>query len=33
MYPKPVPHIRWFNILIVHQNRNVRGSYSKAGIP
>lgn len=32
VYPKPVPGRRWFNILLLHQNRGVRGAASKNGI-
>ncbi|AYU80079.1 putative endo/exonuclease Mre11 [Leishmania infantum JPCM5] len=32
VYPKPVPGRKWFNILLLHQNRGVRGVASKNGI-
>lgn len=32
IYPKPVPGRKWFNILLVHQNRGVRGAAGKNGI-
>ncbi|GET89840.1 endo/exonuclease mre11, putative [Leishmania tarentolae] len=32
VYPKPVPGRKWFSILILHQNRGVRGAASKNGI-
>ncbi|KAG5501537.1 hypothetical protein JKF63_03366 [Porcisia hertigi] len=32
VYPKPVPGRKWFNILLLHQNRGVRGVGSKNGI-
>ncbi|KAG5475422.1 hypothetical protein LSCM1_03539 [Leishmania martiniquensis] len=32
IYPKPVPGRKWFNILLLHQNRGVRGVASKNGI-
>ncbi|KPA84291.1 putative endo/exonuclease Mre11 [Leptomonas pyrrhocoris] len=32
VYPKPVPGRKWFNILVLHQNRGVRGVASKNGI-
>ncbi|CAM45480.1 putative endo/exonuclease Mre11 [Leishmania braziliensis MHOM/BR/75/M2904] len=32
VYPKPVPGRKWFNILVLHQNRGVRGLASKGGI-
>ena len=32
VYPKPVPGRKWFNILLVHQNRGMRGVASKNGI-
>ncbi|CCW70498.1 unnamed protein product [Phytomonas sp. Hart1] len=30
--PKPLPGRTWFNILLLHQNRGVRGVLSKSGI-
>ncbi|KPI86535.1 putative endo/exonuclease Mre11 [Leptomonas seymouri] len=32
VYPKPVPGRKWFNILLLHQNRGVRGASSKNGV-
>ncbi|KAK7195944.1 endo/exonuclease Mre11 [Novymonas esmeraldas] len=32
IHPTPVPGRRWFNILLLHQNRGVRGAASKNGI-
>ncbi|KAG5501074.1 hypothetical protein GH5_04668 [Leishmania sp. Ghana 2012 LV757] len=32
VYPKPVPGRKWFNILLLHQNRGVRGVATKNGV-